>query len=140
MSSLVEVTDIGADYWLQEARTGVIKPIPEVFVPGMDDLQTRFDNLSMAYADLSNEKTILLEQLEAERHQSQQLQMQLEEQRRSLRIRFSYSDNTFERHFTYRLRFWNFPPTASTPNMVVCVKTFNNQSTKLTYLPSIVIH
>ena len=81
MSSLVEVTDIGADYWLQEARTGVIKPIPEVFVPGMDDLQTRFDNLSMAYADLSNEKTILLEQLEAERHHSQQLQMQLEEQR-----------------------------------------------------------
>ena len=76
MSSLVEVTDIGADYWLQEARTGVIKPIPEVFVPGMDDLQTRFDNLSMAYADLSNE------QLEAERHHSQQLQkMQLEEQR-----------------------------------------------------------
>ena len=35
----------------------------------------------MAYADLSNEKTILLEQLEVERHHSQQLQMQLEEQR-----------------------------------------------------------
>ena len=69
MSSLVEATDIGVEYWLDEARTGVIKPISEVFVPEMDDLQTRFDNLSLAYTDL-------LGQLEEERHLSRLLQTQ----------------------------------------------------------------
>ena len=53
MSSLVEIIDIGVEYWLQESRAGVIKPIPEV---GDVDLQTRFDKLSMAYTLLSNEK------------------------------------------------------------------------------------
>ena len=69
MSSLVEATDIGEEYWLEEARSGVIKPISEVFVPEMDDLQTRFDNLSLAYTDL-------LGQLEEERHLSRLLQTQ----------------------------------------------------------------
>ena len=62
MSSLVEATDIGVEYWLDEARTGVIKPIAV-------DLQTRFDNLSLAYTDL-------LGQLEEERHLSRLLQTQ----------------------------------------------------------------
>ena len=62
MSSLVEATDIGVEYWLDEARTGVIKPIAV-------DLQTRFDNLSLAYTDL-------LRQLEEERHLSRLLQTQ----------------------------------------------------------------
>ena len=56
-----------------------MKTIPKGFVPGIGDLHTRFDN--QTYADLSNDKTILLAPLEVECHHSQQLQMQLEEQR-----------------------------------------------------------
>ena len=41
------------EFWVQEAHDGVIEPVPEV---GDVDLQPRFDDLSMAYADLSNEK------------------------------------------------------------------------------------
>ena len=33
MSSLVEATDIGVEYWLEEAMSGVIKPISEVLLP-----------------------------------------------------------------------------------------------------------
>ena len=72
MSSLVEATDIGVEYWLEEARSGVIKPISEVLLSEMDDLQTRFDNLSLAYTDL-------LGQLEEERHLSRLLQTQIDD-------------------------------------------------------------
>ena len=76
MSSLVEVTDIGADYWLHEARTGVIRHIPEV---GDVDLHTRLDDMSRAYTDVSNDNSTILKQLEEERHQTGQLQAQLNE-------------------------------------------------------------
>ena len=76
MSSLVEVTDIGADYWLEEVRTGVIRHIPEV---GDVDLHTRLDDMSRAYTDVSNDNSTILKQLEEERYQTRQLQAQLNE-------------------------------------------------------------
>ena len=78
MSSLVEVTDIGADYWLHKARTGVIRHIPEV---GDVDLHTRLDDMSRAYTDVSNDNSTILKQLEEERYQTGQLQAQLNELR-----------------------------------------------------------
>ena len=45
MSSLMETTYIDAEYWLQEVRTEITKPISEV---GDVDLQIRFDDLCMA--------------------------------------------------------------------------------------------
>ena len=63
MSSLVEVIDISAEYWLQEARTGVIKQVGDV------DLHTRFDDMSRAYTYMSNKNKIILKQLEEDHTQ-----------------------------------------------------------------------
>ena len=76
MSSLVEATDIGVEYWLEKVRTGVIRHIPEV---GDVDLHTRLDDMSRAYTDVSNDNSTILKQLEEERYQTRQLQAQLNE-------------------------------------------------------------